>query len=57
MPLLLGIYSGGTYTDAVIHKEEIKVIASAKSLTTKQDLALGIAFAIKSVLKSFGVAP
>ncbi len=57
MTLLLGIDTGGTYTDAVILKDEMKVIASAKSLTTKQDLALGIARAVKSVLNSSGVAP
>ncbi|NDH26460.1 MAG: hypothetical protein EBY35_09650, partial [Rhodobacteraceae bacterium] len=42
MTYLLGIDTGGTYTDAVILREESEVIASAKSLTTREDLALGI---------------
>ncbi|MDD6236923.1 MAG: hydantoinase/oxoprolinase family protein [Clostridiales bacterium] len=39
----IGIDTGGTYTDAVIFDlEQNKVLASAKSLTTKQDLSIGI---------------
>ena len=39
----IGIDTGGTYTDAVIFDlEKKKVLASAKSLTTKQDLSIGI---------------
>ena len=57
MTLTLGIDTGGTYTDAVILKGETEVVATAKSLTTKQDLALGIANAIKTVLRASGVAP
>ena len=42
-PLFLGIDTGGTYTDAVLadHATD-EVLASAKSLTTPQDLAVGI---------------
>ena len=43
---------GGTYTDAVILREESKVIASAKSLTTREDLATGIGLAVQSVLST-----
>ena len=35
MTYLLGIDTGGTYTDAVILREESEVIASAKSLMTR----------------------
>ena len=39
----LGIDTGGTYTDAVIYDlDEGKVIESAKALTTKHDLTVGI---------------
>lgn len=50
MSLALGIDTGGTYTDAVIIDYETgRVIAAAKSLTTKHDLALGITRAIDGV--------
>ncbi len=43
MKLGIGIDTGGTYTDAVIYDFETgKVLAGAKSLTTREDLALGI---------------
>jgi len=57
MALLLGVDTGGTYTDAVLIRDEQEVIASAKALTTRHDLALGIGRAIGAVLKSSGVAP
>jgi N-methylhydantoinase A/oxoprolinase/acetone carboxylase beta subunit len=39
----LGIDAGGTYTDAVVWSfEERKILAKAKSLTTHNDLVLGI---------------
>ena len=56
MTYLLGIDTGGTYTDAVILKEEKEVIASAKSLTTREDLALGIGRAVQSVLSTSAVS-
>ncbi len=44
---ILGVDTGGTYTDAVaIPLEGGKVAASAKALTTRADLAVGIAQAI-----------
>lgn len=47
MTLLLGIDTGGTYTDAILFDEaERRVVATAKSLTTKHDLALGVGDAI-----------
>lgn len=42
MAILLGFDTGGTYTDAVIYDEEGGVLASAKSLTTKADLSIGL---------------
>lgn len=53
MALLLGIDTGGTYTDAVLHDEDAPppgIIAKAKSLTTHHDLAIGIAGALDGVL-------
>lgn len=57
MSLLLGVDTGGTYTDAVLIRDERDVIASAKSLTTKQDLAFGIGGAVEAVLEDSGVQP
>ena len=42
MTYLLGIDTGGTYTDAILRDEE-DVIASAKSLTTRHDLPKALA--------------
>lgn len=57
MSLLLGVDTGGTYTDAVLIRDEREVIASAKSLTTRRDLAIGIGGAVESVLAESGVDP
>lgn len=50
MSLLLGIDTGGTYTDAILLKEQHGVIASAKALTTRHDLSVGIGEAVDAVL-------
>jgi N-methylhydantoinase A/oxoprolinase/acetone carboxylase beta subunit len=50
MAILLGIDTGGTYTDAVLFDDVDGVIASAKALTTKYDLTVGIREAIDRVL-------
>ena len=50
MAKLLGIDTGGTYTDAVLYDEAAGVTASAKALTTKHDLVLGVAEAMAKVL-------
>lgn len=55
MALSLGVDTGGTYTDAVLIRDERDVIASAKSLTTRADLAIGVGKAIKSVLAQANV--
>jgi len=55
--LLLGVDTGGTYTDAVLMRDEAEVVASAKALTTKADLAIGIGEAVAAVLAASGAAP
>ena len=50
MGLLLGIDTGGTYTDAVLLDPQGGVRAVSKALTTRHDLALGIDRALDSVL-------
>jgi N-methylhydantoinase A/oxoprolinase/acetone carboxylase beta subunit len=49
MSYRLGIDTGGTYTDAVLVNAQQKVIATFKSLTTRQDLAVGIGKAISGL--------
>lgn len=51
MPRLLGIDTGGTYTDAVLFSRAEGVLASAKALTTKHDLSICVGEAISAVLK------
>jgi N-methylhydantoinase A/oxoprolinase/acetone carboxylase beta subunit len=48
--LWLGLDTGGTYTDAVLLAEGRQVVASAKSLTTPWNLAIGIGKALRAVL-------
>ena len=58
MAILLGIDTGGTYTDAVLIEDgSDRVLATAKALTTRPDLAPGVAAAIDAVLARSGVAP
>lgn len=56
-PLYLGIDTGGTYTDAVLWSEEPGIVAKAKSLTTRYDLAVGISGAVDRVIATSNVAP
>ncbi|WP_343562882.1 hydantoinase/oxoprolinase family protein [Kiloniella sp. b19] len=49
--MLLGIDTGGTYTDAVLFTEEEGVLKTSKSLTTKHDLSLGITRAVDAILE------
>ncbi len=43
MSLVLGIDTGGTYTDGVVIERTTKqIIAKAKALTTREDLSIGI---------------
>lgn len=57
MALLLGVDTGGTYTDAVLIRDETEVIASAKALTTRHDLAIGVGGAVQAVLTQSGITP
>ncbi|MEX1036869.1 MAG: hydantoinase/oxoprolinase family protein [Sneathiella sp.] len=57
MALLLGIDTGGTYTDAVLFDEKEGVIASAKSLTTRQDFSIGIGRSVARVIDDAKVRP
>ncbi|MEO1780415.1 MAG: hydantoinase/oxoprolinase N-terminal domain-containing protein, partial [Pseudomonadota bacterium] len=57
MSILLGVDTGGTYTDAVLMRDEEAVIARAKALTTRHDLAIGVGEAVRAVLASSGVTP
>lgn len=58
MAYLLGVDTGGTYTDAVVLDEAADlVIASAKSLTTRPDLSLGVGRAIDEAMEISGVDP
>lgn len=56
-PLYLGIDTGGTYTDAVLWSEASGIVAKAKSLTTRHDLAEGIAGAVDAVLREASIHP
>jgi N-methylhydantoinase A/oxoprolinase/acetone carboxylase beta subunit len=57
MSLFLGIDTGGTYTDAVLFDEYDGVIASAKSLTTRDNFAVGIGQSIKQVMTAVKTDP
>ena len=52
MSFILGVDTGGTYTDAVILEDEERVIAFAKALTTHSDLSLGIGSAIQKAVRT-----
>jgi len=60
MALLLGIDTGGTYTDAALLRDgasaNTAVVAKAKSLTTRHDLAIGIGSAVDAVLAASDIA-
>lgn len=58
MAYLLGVDTGGTYTDAVVLDEGADVVvASAKALTSRPDLAVGVGAAIDGAIKKAKVAP
>ncbi len=55
--LVIGIDTGGTYTDAVIldptASPDRAVLATSKALTTKGDFSIGVSEALRSVLETF----
>ncbi len=53
MKLGIGIDTGGTYTDAVLYDfDEHKIISASKSLTTREDLTIGITSALDKLIDS-----
>ncbi len=52
---MLGIDTGGTYTDAALFSETDGLIAKAKALTTRHDLSIGISGALENVLSASGL--
>ena len=51
MKNILGLDTGGTFTDAaIINAEDLSVIRASKSLTTKQDLSIGVGNAMRIAL-------
>jgi N-methylhydantoinase A/oxoprolinase/acetone carboxylase beta subunit len=58
MRTVLGIDTGGTYTDAALVDHETgQVLAGAKALTTRHDLSIGIRRAIQAVLDQRAALP
>lgn len=57
MSFQLGLDTGGTYTDAVIIDRTQQVRAKAKSLTTHENLIIGLRGAVSSVLAKGDFAP
>jgi N-methylhydantoinase A/oxoprolinase/acetone carboxylase beta subunit len=60
MTLLLGIDTGGTYTDAVLCDEDgpgTRLVAKAKALTTPDNLSEGIGAAVARVLAGGAIDP
>ena len=55
MAISLGIDTGGTYTDAVLIKDDTDILARAKALTTRQDLAIGVGAAVRMVLSEASI--
>ena len=57
MSYLLGVDTGGTYTDAVILDEgENRILGKAKALTSRHDLTVGIGKAVDAALAAAGIA-
>ncbi len=56
-PYFLGIDTGGTYTDAAVFSPATGVVAKAKALTTRHDLALGVEEAAEKALAAAGLPP
>ena len=58
MALLLGVDTGGTYTDAVVLDDiSNSVLGRAKSLTTRPDLSVGVGRAIDMAISGAAVLP
>ncbi|MGA0542116.1 hydantoinase/oxoprolinase N-terminal domain-containing protein [Neotabrizicola sp. VNH66] len=58
MAYLLGVDTGGTYTDAVVLDDGADlVLGKAKALTSRHDLAVGIGQAVDAALAAAGISP
>ncbi|MDC1382482.1 hydantoinase/oxoprolinase family protein [Candidatus Puniceispirillum sp.] len=54
MSLVIGLDTGGTYTDAaLLNVDQGDVLATSKALTTHDDLSIGLGNAIAKVLKAY----
>ena len=52
MTLVIGLDTGGTYTDAaLLNAATGKILTTGKALTTRNDLSIGLGHAIAKVLK------
>ena len=57
MPVMLGLDTGGTFTDAaLVDTTSNTVVGKAKSLTTRTDLALGVGDAMQKALDVYSGA-
>ena len=58
MTLVIGLDTGGTYTDAaLLDVDDGRVLATGKSLTTRDDLSIGLGEAIAKILQAFDGPP
>ena len=58
MTLVLGLDTGGTFTDAALLDTRTgTMLAKAKSLTTRQDLSIGVGGALRAVVELWGGNP
>ena len=54
MTLVIGLDTGGTYTDAaLVDTDAGRVVATGKALTTHDDLSVGVGGAIRRILDSY----
>lgn len=59
-PVFLGLDTGGTFTDAVLWRDDGgkgSIVASAKALTTRHDLSVGIAEAAGKAIAASNIHP
>ena len=58
MTIVLGLDTGGTFTDAALLDTGTgTMLAKAKSLTTRQDLSIGVGGAMRAVIEGWGGNP
>ncbi len=58
MALMIGVDTGGTFTDAVLYdRSKAAVVAKAKALTTHGDLEIGIGEAVDAVIRAGASGP